>query len=149
MAQAEVRPDKTFHSIPPGLKFNVRVRAIDGNGNRGEYSDPVQVIVGQTGRSQLTMSAITVIGFPTYAVRVSWNSVQGAEGYVLYATKGVSPDDPDINDRSQIAYSGPGLEAIIAAEAGHTVKVRAVCYDETGWRSSNYTEDSSEVGTPA
>ena len=127
----------TFHDLQPGIKYRVRVRAVDGEGNVGPYSAPVDIIagLGATAQPSAAVSGLTVKDYPL-GVEVTWNAQAGAAGYELYATKGSTPPDPDPSDRAHLHYRGNATKTVIKAQNNDTVKVKLVWYDQFGRKST-------------
>lgn len=127
----------TFHGLLPGVKYRVRLRAVDGEGNVGPYSNPVDIIAGLGSTSQPTspVASLVVIGYPL-GVKATWNAMSGAKGYEVYSTKGVSPPDPDPSNKQHLIYRGNSNELVIKAENDDVVKVKVVWYDQFGRKST-------------
>jgi len=147
MAEEAVKNKRIIHGQLPGLRANVYVRAIDGNGNKGDWSEPVEVTAGMTGRSQLEMSGSLTLAAAAQGVRVSWDSVSGAFGYIVFANVN-NVNYPDVDTIDDIFYQGRSRNIVIPAENGDSLKVRVMCYDAIGWRSSDYIQGTETSGTP-
>ena len=148
MAQETVRSERLIQGLVPGRKYNVYIRAVDGNGNMGRWSDPAQVIAGITGRARLSMGGTLNLSAVNQGVRVSWDAVTGAKGYVVYATFN-SVNWPDITTVDDIMHQGRSRNIVIPADNGDTLKVRVLCYDQAGIISTNYIQGEQTSGTPA
>lgn len=147
--QAYILNDKvhnqySFYNQKPGVNFRVRVRAVDSSGEIGPWSDYVDVVAGITGSTAPTMTSLTVTPVKG-GVEVNWNAVAGGRGYLIFATRGEMPVEPSHTNRVHLFWQGAGLRCFIRADSGDTVKVRAICYDDVGQVSSNYTEGSALV----
>jgi len=127
----------TFHDLQPGVKYRVRVRALDGNGNVGAYSNPVDIIAGLGSSSQASsaVASLTVVGYPL-GVKASWNVMTGAQGYEIYMTEGSAPPDPDPSNKAQLVYRGNSNDVIVQATPGNTVKIKVLWYDQFGRMST-------------
>lgn len=127
----------TFHGLLPCVKYRLRVRAVDGEGNVGPYSNPVDIIAGLGSTSQPTspVASLVVTDYPL-GVKVTWNAMTGAKGYEVYSTKGAAPGDPDPSNKQHLIYRGNSNELIIKAENDDTVKVKVLWYDQYGQKST-------------
>lgn len=141
----------TFHNLKPGIKYRIRVRAVDGEGNIGAYSNPVDIIAGIGSENQLQVVDPNLqVADAEGGVIAEYNEVEDtryhgdgvARGYELYATESSTdpPPDPDHNpyDPKQLKYRGTARKVFIKAVAGNYVKVLLTCYDLFGRRASNY-----------
>ena len=127
----------TFHGLRPGVKCRIRIRAMDGEGNLGPYSDPVDIVagLGDIPQSHDALAGVNVAGCPLGVV-VQWNAKAEAKGYEIYATKGqTSPPDPDPSDKTQLVYRGNARKVTIKAEDNDIVKVKILWYDQFGRKS--------------
>ena len=132
----------TFHNLQAGVKYRVRVRAVDGEGNVGAYSNPVDIIAGIGNKSQLNVSGYNLsLNAVANGVHVNWDEVPDtryhddgvAAGYELYFTQGSStPPDPTPGNAAQLRYQGNGRYAFIPATSTYYVKVLIRCYDIFG-----------------
>jgi len=140
MATAAVKNKCTFHNLQPGIKYRIRIRAIDGEGNKGEYSNPVDIIAG-IGSSSRPTDAVTGLVVSAYdkGVEVSWNTKENARGYEVYMREGDgSQEDPDPTNKAHLYYRGNGTRVMIKTASSKVVKVRVYYYNEFGWTSSGY-----------
>lgn len=132
----------TFHNLQPGLKYRVRVRAIDGEGNAGPYSNPADIIsgIGSTSQPSDSVQSLVVSGYPL-GVKVTWNAHASAKGYEVYVTEGPpgdGPADPDPSNKAQLYYRGNAIQVLVKATSGNTVKVKVLWYDQFGRLSTGY-----------
>ncbi len=137
----------TFHGLPPGVKFRARVRAVDGQGNFGSYSDPVDIIsgIGSSAQPSNAVSGLVVSGY-SLGVQASWNSEANARGYEVYVTKGSgTPIDPDPSNPDHLYYRGNATSLMIKASNGHTVKVKVLWYDQFGRKSTGIASGSGQA----
>lgn len=140
MATGAVKNKYTFHNLQPGIKYRIRIRAIDGEGNKGDYSSPIDIIAGMGSgtRPSDAVGGLVVSGYEGGA-DVSWNTKSNARGYEVYMTEGDgSQPDPDPTNKAQLYYRGNAIRVLIKSKAGNVVKVRVYYYDEFGWTSSGY-----------
>jgi len=140
MATGAVKNKYTFHNLQPGVKYRVRIRAIDGEGNKGDYSNPVDIIagIGSSSRPSDAVSGLTVSDYDK-GVEVSWNVKSNARGYEVYTTEGDgSQPDPDPTNKAHLYYRGNATRILVKADSLKVVKVRVYYYNEFGWTSSGY-----------
>jgi len=138
MATGVVKNKCTFHHLQPGVKYRVRVRAVDGQGNLGPYSNAVDIIagIGSAARASDAVASLTVVAYQQ-GVKVAWNAHANARGYEVYVTEGATtPADPDPTNKAQLKYRGNATEVIIKSTATYVVKAKVVWYDQWGRTSS-------------
>lgn len=136
----------TFHNLEPGVIYRSRVRVIDVNGNKGTWSDYLDVTAGITGHTQLTMAGGLVLTSVAQGIRVQWGGVTDAKGYVLFTQVGSYPGETDYE---LIVYQGKGRDIVVPADTGVLVYVLVRAYDAVGWRSSDTLTGVQGSGTPA
>jgi hypothetical protein len=148
MATGAVKNKYTFHGLQAGVKYRVRVRAVDGQGNVGPYSNALDIIagIGSTSRPSNAVTGLVVAGYQQ-AVRVSWNGVAAAKGYEVYVTEAAgTPPDPDPTNKAQLYYRGNATSILVKSTTGYNVKAKVLWYDEWG-RTSSATAMGSAAAT--
>lgn len=127
-----------FNGLRPGVKYRIRVRAVDGEGNVGSYSNAVDIIagLGSDSQSSAAVTGLVVTDYPL-GVDVTFNDMANAMGCEIYVTRGVvEPPAPDTNDKSHLYYRGDATRVIVKAKDNEIVKVKVVWYDQFGRKST-------------
>jgi predicted phage tail protein len=144
MATGAVRNTYTFHNLQAGVKYRIRVRAVDGQGNKGSYSSPVDIIAGIGSDSQPSsaVTGLTVTSYPL-GVQVAWNAQANARGYEVYVTESSgTPPDPDPSNKAQLYYRGNATSILVKSQSGYNVKVKVLWYNQYGRLSSGVASGS-------
>ena len=123
-AESPVRNDFTFYGIPVGERGIVKVRAVDGAGNKGEYA--VSEVITAGGEGAPTAPSISV-ETRKLGVEVIISGSVDAAGFEVYA----DVTDPG-TDKGKLVYRGPKRRVFIPAEIGQTVHVRVRAFNEAG-----------------
>ena len=136
----------SFHGLTAGVKYRIRVRAVDGQGNVGPYSDSADIIagLGDTSQPSTPVSGLSVAD-RTLGVDVQWSEMSGAHGYMVFATSGSTPPDPDPSNLTHLVYKGRGNKTHIKAEADYIVKVLVIWYDEFGRKSTGQAAENGKA----
>lgn len=131
----------TFHSLTAGIRFRIRVRAVDlsvkhNTSAWSSYAD----IIGGVGTS-LTMGALTLTELEG-GLLVSWTSVPYARGYEMYWKDGIPVPTPPQEEELLSSVPG-GLTRFIPLDnftyGGLSIYVAVRAYDSGGFYSNTST----------
>lgn len=121
----------TFLNLKPGLRYFVKVRAIDGRGNISDWSEIKSIVAGMKVKP---VKPIPIARSATNSVEISWDLDENAQGYEVFCREN---GDPGVNpDRiylyalvrsNKVVYSVPST-----GTTGYSVTARVRAFNSTG-----------------
>ena len=138
-----------LHGLPVGVKYRVRVAAVDDSLSRNisAWSTGVDNVVGSV--TPLVMTAVSFTA-KDYGAEISWSAVTGAARYHIVYTKSApdaaAPAEPDFGSGTHYSVKTERLVLRLEAEPGWQIKVKARAIDKGGQVSSNTTTTSGTAG---
>lgn len=86
----------TFLNLRAGVKYWVKVRAVDGRGNMSDFCSPVSIVAGNENLPS-PVQPILMCESATNAVKIQWDTDPNAIGYEVFVRESADPGtNPDI-----------------------------------------------------
>jgi len=124
----------TFRDLRPGVKYWIKVRAVDGRGNMSDWCPVVSIVAG--GESLPTPDKpVVTLTTATNAVEITWDRDDKAHGYEVYARENADPGSSPSEDyllgiykSTRVVYNTPSS----GVTGSYTVYVRVRGYNKAG-----------------